>query len=304
MRICQLRESFAPDNGFGFRRLGWSSTDKVTRYFSRVALSVRPAMRIHRKEGFWESVDPKPRKSRRWEQVSTHCLVVAARVRILARLLGLNEATTRSLTIAAAAHDSNKPIEISMIECQPDDHHVFVEASQQHQAQLRRYGLAEDCIKMMSGIGHLGRHEFSKALDEFDEYFGDIRRHEDDGHPIPDKMNELSLATLILAYVDSYSILDWWVDLPRWTEGQPTRDANPVDARTDRNIIHPYYRFLNERRLMGGLDPVYEVIRQNSHAFETKIAHVLERLHGFELQPRQLPQFIDDIIRYEISQIG
>ena len=271
-------------------RLEQSFEEEKRIYFSRLALRVASAMRMHKNPGLlWE------RKGgvRDWGNVSEHCLVELARANVLARKLGLPEATKRELELGAALHDFDKRSEIMAMRAAIARGESGSEASdradEEGERQLRKAGFSQEVLDIASSSGG-----------KYPELFEMVRLLE------KDKLTDHDVACLIIHYVDGYTRGSEWADPVAVTENGEA--INEVDRRTQKNLDNPTYKKFDEESVaqLAG-NPIFRgmgSLRGEGlvcHMIEKHLAERIHRKTGEMINPLILPEIIDQEIRSEID---
>src|SRR6266702_2742087 len=93
-----------------FRELSIEQQQKRV-YFAYLSLEAFNAFKMHKAIGLWEKKDGVVEQVC-WRNVSEHCLVEMARVKVLANALSLPKVIQKDLLDTAALHDFHKEQEI------------------------------------------------------------------------------------------------------------------------------------------------------------------------------------------------
>ncbi len=253
--------------------------NKKRRYFIRLGLSVREALKLHKKVGLWERKDSK----RDWGNVSEHCLAEAARVDVLADKLGLSDEIKRDLVVAAAVHDFFKKGEKEIVSTEGLTWDSFEKATEESTRQMREAGFSERIVRLANAVGHDSLKETETILKE-------------------EQLTQENTAYLVLHYVDDYAIGSDWAD-----PAEMSSDCNKInsfDKRIDSNEANPRYARLNEggREYFNG-ETTFEAQRRIGHLVEEKLTTLLSEKTGQIIDPKELPQLIDAEIKKEIENL-
>ena len=261
--------------------------DKKRKFFVNLGLQTREMLKMHKSAGLWE----KDEKGESWENVSEHCLVEVARTEILGELLNLSEDAKKNLKFAAALHDFHKRKDIeatkTALKSKKPVLPVLEKQTEKDFSEMREAGINEDIIYIKEGIGGEKRPEslMLEILDKKD--------------PLPD----IDVACLVLHYVDGYTRGDKWA-VP--AEIVPERGKiNELDRRQDKNESNPNYEKINIEGtgFFQEGETMYQAERRICNLIENRIAELLKEKAGIEIDPLDLPEFIDQKIREKIEAI-
>lgn len=251
--------------------------ERKTAYFSGLALQEKEALRLHRSEGLWQRTEDGDRD---WGNVTEHCLVEAARVQIFAQILGFDESLTSDLMTAAALHDYFKKGEKEVLEQKGLSWDAYSEAQEIAKTKLAEAGFNERIINLVGSVGHETSPEAEAIASQ-------------------DSFSENNLAYLVMHYVDDYTINSDWVNSAR---GVGSQRENDLDARMDKNEANPRYaRFNEEGREHFDGETAYSVQRRVGHLVEDRLADIISRKTGRSINPLDLPEFIDNVLKQRIA---
>src|SRR5574341_90381 len=259
-------------------RLTAQSLWKKRRYFVRLGLAVREALRLHKRADLWERREGR----REWRNVSEHCLVEQARAAVLAEWLRLPADTKRRLALAAAAHDFFKRREQETVSGRTwADLQGAIDAAARW---MRDAGFEEKTIRLVNSVGHSSLAATEARLRQ-------------------PRLSDEDVASLILHYVDDYTIDSAWA-APAEARGGGGR-ANDLDRRVERNEANPRYAALDaEGRIHFEGETTFEAQRRIGHAVEERLAALLVKAGRSPFDPVDLPMLVDDEIRALIAADG
>jgi hypothetical protein len=245
-----------------------------TKFFAALGLKVKNAFQMHKEMGLWKRVEGK----RVWENVSEHCLVETARAEVFSQLLGLSDGLGKDLRLAAALHDFFKKDEVEIVKSSPT-WEKFDQADRQEREIIRGAGFSDRVEKLVSCVG-------SSALLEIQEL-----------QKLPE-FSEDDLACLVMEYLDDYTFNGEWANPVVAKDGQK---LNEVDRRVDKNEANPMYQLLNEegKGYFGG-ETTFQAQRRIAHRSEEILAREINQRNSLEIDPKDLPQFIDEKIKQKI----
>lgn len=238
-------------------------------YFRNLGLEIRGALRLHQAAGLWERVGGK----RDWGNVSEHCLVEAARAEVFAGLLGLSSELKKDLKTAAALHDYFKRREKEITRQGDNTQAAFAKAEAESLRLLTEAGFSERVIYLTGGTGSVEsiKVETPRLLKK-------------------PQLSEDEIAYLILHYIDDYTTGSDWV--------------TPVETHPDGGTVNAF-----DRR-MDDLDVRYPQLkaegfndfqRNVGHEVEERLAGLISERTGRKIDPKLLPELIDQEIRKRIS---
>lgn len=250
---------------------------KKTKYFASLGIRVREALKLHQSQGLLE----KSEGTREWGNVSEHCLVEVARVEVLADALNLSPELKHDLMVSAAIHDALKRKELELIASRPSPWQGSVEASKLSSDTIRQAGFSERVVRLEGAV----------ALEPIPEVELMLRQS---------KLSDEDVAFLIQHYVDAYTVNAEWVQ-PKTTKDGATV-INELDRRIDKNESNPKYKILNEegRKYFSGAT-AYETQRRIGHDVENALTNLIRQHQGIDLEPLDLPEYIDQKIRENIE---
>lgn len=243
-----------------------------TRYFQKLGIKVRKSFGLHKHQGrLWDRENP-------WRNVSEHCLVETARSEVFADLLELPEDVKKDLRLATAGHDFNKRNEVEKASGKGINN--FIESGNQSEGWMRKTGFNERVIVWIRGLE-------DKRLLEAER----LARKED--------LSSDDIAYIVMHYLDDYTInADWVTPVNVLEDG---RRINDLDRRIDRLEANPKYAQINEdgRTIFNG-ETAFQAQRRVGHLLEATLARLINEKQGRNLDPLDLPEFIDENIRQRI----
>lgn len=253
---------------------GPAATPK-TRFFARLGLTLRETLRLHRAAGLWERANG----ARPWRNVSEHCIVESARAAVLADLVGLPDASKRSLIVAAALHDCFKRIEVETGASASWDRSAGAAADAEK--RLRAAGFADEVVDIASAVGHASLRATEERL----------RRA---------ALSFLDLACLILHYVDAYTIDSRWT-VPAAADGGGAT-VNDLDRRVERSRANPRYARLEAEAATRLGETISAAQRRIGRLVERRLAELVGERTGVPVDSLDLPVVVDDEIRRRIAR--
>lgn len=263
-----------------------SFEDKRKDYFYKLGLEVRPALKLHKKQGLWNRVEKETEAGtimvRDWGNVTEHCLVEAARASVLADLLHLSPDLTYDLIQAAALHDFFKKGEKRIATEGEFSWDSYTRASEEADKEMRAAGVSERQIALVNSVGSGSLPETQRILDK------------------PEK-TDFDLAFLAMHYIDDYTFESDWTNPNEVING---KIINDLDRRMDRNEAHPRYQRLNleGRKHLGG-ETAFEAQRRLGHEIEELLTQVINQRNWNALDPNRLHEYVDGVIFTEIETL-
>lgn len=257
---------------------------KKTKFFSGLALQLKESLRLHKEAGLWERKEGK----RDWGNVSEHCLVEVARSKIFADWLGFSEGTEKNLMVAAALHDFNKRQEIQQVKKAiaegKSNWDAFEESGEESKRKMEEAGFSETVIWLASSVGHTSFVETESILKK-------------------PELSEDELAYLVLHYTDEYTRGSEWA-IPAETDEEGSK-VNELDRRVDKNEANPNYDQLNEEgKAHFGGETTFQAQRRIGHEVENRLAAIINQKREELINPKDLPELIDQDIRAKIESEG
>lgn len=272
-------------------RLEKSFDEKKRAYFSRLALGIISAMRLHKKPGLL--LEHKGGE-REWSNVSEHCLVEVARARAFAQKLNLPMAVRRELELGAALHDFDKRTEIMAMKAAiahgESGGKASDDADKIGEYQLREAGFSQNVIEIFSSTGGKPQQLF--------EIMRVLTKQE---------FTDQDIARLIIHYVDGYTRGSEWAEPAAMAESGEM--INEVDRRTQKNLDNPNYKKLNKEsvaKLAG--NPTFQGLGYIEgdglvcHMIEKRLAKLINQETGEIINPLELPEIVDREIRSKIEE--
>ena len=247
---------------------------KKRKYFQSIALKVKEGLVMHKKMGLWKRLNGE----RAWEKVSEHCLVEAARSEVFSDLLRFSVDLKKDLRLAAVLHDFFKKNEVELVKDSPT-WEKFDQADRAERRIIQEVGFDERVTKLVSAVGTSGLLKIQEL------------------QKIP-KLTEDDLASLVMGYLDDYTVNSEWAEPATIKEG---KKVNEVDRRVDKNEANPMYKLLGEqgREYFGG-ETTFEAQRRIAHKSEEILTRKINKRNNLNLDPKDLPQFVDEKIKQKI----
>lgn len=245
-------------------------------FFSQLGVNLRKGLTIHKLIGLWA----KDASGQTWENVSEHCLVEAARCEALSDALGFSPGLREDLKFAATLHDYFKKSETEIVRNNDLSWDSFAEADRQSQNILRDLQINDEIIRLATSVGHGSLTEILTILEQ-------------------DTLDDFDLARLALHYIDDYTIGSDWVVAAEEHEGQKIND---MDRRISKNITNERYKRLDfEGRAQFQGESTFAVQHRIGQAVEIVLAEQLSKRSGDIIEPKDLPEIIDGLVRERIT---
>ncbi len=256
--------------------------DKKRAYFSSLGLKVFEAFRLHKAFGLFGRNQAGQKE---WRNVSEHCLVETARVSVFGRLFELSPKTQHNLMVAAAMHDFHKKHQMQKT---PQGSSLTLEDYKQseHEAEeeLIKAGIAPDIIRYVGSVGSLpdNLNEIKTILSKGGE------------------LSEVDLAFLVMHYVDDYTIdAGWSAQTDTLPDG---RKVNDLNRRIEKARQNPKYQKIGEEQKTYFHETKFFEIQEGvGESIERYLAARITEKTGLEIDPKDLPTFIDDQIKKQIG---
>lgn len=244
-------------------------------FFSKLAVQEIVALRAHREEGLWQ----REKGVRAWGNATEHCLVEAARAQVFSKLLGFEPDLASDLVAAAAVHDFYKKSEKELMENCGLSYSSYSKAQQLAAQELIAAGFRDRVVALAGAIGH-------STLPKAEELLAKAELTADE------------TAWLVMHYIDSYTIEADWAQAAEETDG---KKLNDLDRRMDKAENNPRYKLINEegKAHFDGEAP-YTVQRRVGHQIEERLAQIIANKAGLEVEPLELPTFIDSLLSQKI----
>lgn len=246
---------------------GKPSPEQVYRYFSKLGLELRRAFKMHAVAGLWERT---PEYKRDWGNVSEHCLVEAARADVLSDLLSFSSGLKGYLRMAAAVSDYFKRREKEITRGSSDPEKAFARAEAESHQLLKEAGFSDRIIYLADSTG---------TVESILKVAPDLLEKEN--------LTDEEIAYLALHYIDDYTVGSDWV--------------TPVEILSDGTVKNAF-----DKR-MDDLDKRYPDLKasgfndkQRNVGFqvEKRLAEIISQKIGEALDPKQIPEMIDqEIVR-------
>lgn len=263
---------------------------KKTAYFSRLALSVLSALRLHKFPGrLWER---NGNGKRDWGNVTEHCLVVTARALVFARKLGLSANSIRNLSLGGALHDFDKRLEVIAMKAEiaagGTGTNALNENDEMGNRVLREAGFSEEVLRITGCVGGKPSELFAMM---------DILCKK--------QWDEVDVSCLILHYVDGYTRDNTWAEPAISCDGTVVND---VDRRMQKNHANPTYEKQDREQtaefaghpLLAGRGPI-DNLALVCHLIEDRLGVAILTSSGKDIQPWDLPEVIDCEIKRAIE---
>lgn len=270
-----------------------------TAYFASLGMQETDAFRMHQKQGLWDRAENKEGVMQRdWGNVSEHCLVEVARVRVLTDMLGLDEAIAKDTSTAAALHDYFKKGEKELMVANGLSPEAYSEAGKQSAEGLRGAilgpdsqprGFSERVVWLAGSVGHETVPTAELIANK------------------PDKTDE------DLAYLTMHAVDDWTMNA-KWANAAEVGDdgivRNDLDRRMDAASANPRYAVLRDHILTGvdgqpyrgGIEGAYDAQRRVGHEVMGALTDAIRERTGGEvnINPVDLPVYVDNVIKQHI----
>lgn len=251
------------------------------KYFSQLTVQVRDALKFHKAAGLWQRKEGK----RDWGNVSEHCLVEVARVKVFAEKLQLAEEIKRDLILAAAMHDFFKKAEKEMAVGGKLDWELYERSGEAQTDYLVEAKVKPEIISLVNSVAHSSLVDMERLLEK-------------------DKLTEEETARLVMHYVDDYTINDEWAKPIEKNESG--RELNDLDRRLDKAEQNPRYDQINKDgigRFREG-ETAYQAQRRIGHDVEERLARLIEEKTGETINSKDLPVMVDQEIKRKIELIS
>lgn len=222
-----------------------------------------------------------------WGGVKGHCLIEAARVCILADLLGLGNETKKKLVLAALLHDGHKKEEIEAIQEEIKNggsgRVASILATERYLIRLSKNGVPKEVISLIGFAG--GMPEVVFAVEKI------INK---------ENITNSDLAKIVLHYVDAYTRNDEWVE-------PAEAGINDIDRRAEKNRQnHNYQKITDEisaifasRDFFPKLDSL-AVMALVNHMIEEKISRLISERNGVDVGALFIPEEIDRRLKAQL----
>jgi hypothetical protein len=249
-------------------------------YFFHLGLQVREGLKLHKAAGLWQ----KDEQGRTWKNVTEHCLAEVARSHALSDLLGLPQDLREDLALAAALHDFNKEHEIAALNQAHDKGQSLWQAMEEQskvaEAEMQEARISKRVIEIMgfTGLSFEKNNEVANKKD----------------------LSAVDLACLAIHYIDDISSGSNWVrPVELTTDGI---QIDELDRRFSANQTRAIYAELNEdsKNYLKGEDEL-TVATRVGHLVEARLADVISQRQHIKVEPKLLPEFIDETVRRNIN---
>lgn len=228
-----------------------------------------------------------------------HCMVQAARARVLACLLRLDLITTNMLVKAALLHDSFKAHEVRYMRAVGPSWDSYDFAQQMAQQSWRQTRLfSEGVILIASSVAHESLVDML-VLAEKARLYG------------VGSLSPFEIAQLAMHYLDDITVEDQWAE-------PADGSSNIISVRMRRNASNPRYARLNEQgRTMLRAEAAKRGLphflhQETTYAAQEWVGYLVQdlladlvgaRTGGIAIRSVDLPVIIDNIIRQELNKM-
>lgn len=262
---------------------------KKRAYFTNIAGRVKDILVLHKQQGLWERDE---NGERDWGNVSTHCLVEAARVEIFADLFGFDEELKDDLIHAAALHDFYKKDEITKLRANGTSWEAYSEAQEEAKALMEQAGISQRVVWLATSVGHETVPEAETLLAK-------------------DGLTADEIAWLVMHYVDDYTVNDTWVEPAEQAEDGMI--INAFDKRAQMNLDNAQppegdkppgkYYGINQAGLKHFGELALEAQTRVGKLVEARLGKLfIEHAPYIILEdPIYLPEAIDEMLRQKIE---
>ncbi|MFA5879718.1 MAG: hypothetical protein WC860_06035 [Candidatus Margulisiibacteriota bacterium] len=249
---------------------------KKKKFFTNFALKFREQFKLHEQHGLWEKQDS-------WKNVSEHCLVEAARCEIFAEKLELSKKITDYLVQAGILHDFYKKQEIIKTKNQDKSYEAFANIYEQAHHALQAAKISQEIIDITDKIDQTAFDDIEIMLSQ-------------------KELSEKDVASLVLNYVDSYTINTEWAVTASLDENN--KKINDLDKRVLKNMTNPNYQKINEqgKKYFNGMT-TYEKQLEIGNRIEKRLTELLNQKNNLNIDQKDLPTFIDGHIKEKIKNI-
>jgi hypothetical protein len=249
---------------------------KKKAYFSRLAVEMMSALRLHATYGLW---GPEGTKAD-WRNVSQHCLVEAARAREFAKLIGLSAKVSSDLEIAAALHDFNKPEEIRATREGGITWETTEQASAVGDMRMRESNISEEIITLVNAVAHTSLEKTNELLQK-------------------ETLTDEEIAYLIMHYIDDYTVENAWAEP---AENMNGKLSNSLDKRIAKNKANERYVEIDRAGFERFGMSSYEYQLHVGEKVEQRLTNTINEKTGKNILPKELPHFIDSLIKEDIEK--
>jgi len=253
-------------------------------YFAGAALRHKDAWQMHHDNGQFDvllaAVGEETREIRAKPSIQ-HCMVEAARARVIGGLLGLSEDAIYTLEKAALLHDSFKGREVVMMLERGPSWESYDAAQAAARDSWERSGrFSTEVMDIAGSVAHESLLEMEEILAKPDEELTDF-----------DKM------CLAMHLIDDSTVEFYWAT-------PADESGNDLDRRMTKNEHNERYTALNEegRKYFGGRT-AYEAQREIGHRVEDRLAGLIMAETGTTFNPRDLQVIMDNQIKLDITDI-
>jgi len=177
----------------------------------------------------------------------------------------------QQLFAAAILHDFDKKEEITYTGSKGRTPESFFEAYDIAKKKLEKAGVDPDLIELAESDGYAALPQMEEILQKTEISNNDI-------------------AQLVLHYIGDYTLGSEWV-------GPFDGKINDLDRRMDANDNNPKYKIMADKGF-------YKEQRRVGYLVENKIAELIQARTGQKIEPKRLPEIIDQLIKDTIMQNG
>ena len=246
-------------------------------FFINLGLRARENLKMHKEAGLWQRNEGK----RDWGNVSEHCLVEAARAEIFAEKLGLSQSKKRDLVSGAILHDFDKRRQIELFNEEGITWSNYQKSEEDAQKLLERAGFNKQIIRLVGSIGLISLEDIEKVLSK-------------------EKLSQEDITVLVLHYIDDYtSGSDWAKPSEINQEGKKINDVNKRMGK-----VGERYKELGKEgvKFFGFKDnSIFDAEIRIGHVIEKRLAEMINQKNNSNIEPEDLPEFIDNEIRNKIE---
>lgn len=256
---------------------------KKTKYFSSLAVKLKEALRLHKS---FDLLAKNKADEKDWRNVSEHCLVVSARIRVLSKLIGLSPKTKDDLFLAAGVHDFYKRKQIEKtprgVSLTMND---YIQSEKEAGEELTRARVSQNIIDYAGSLGSL-----PEAIYKIQEI---LRKGEN--------ASEEEIAALTLHYIDDYTRGSSWAQPAE--ENPQGRKINDLNRRLEEARKNPKYMSIDaEGKNYFDGETSLEIQETVGEEVEEFLAKKVAKIKGLDIDPKNLPTLIDEEIKKEISE--
>ena len=254
-------------------------------FFDGLKKQVEPAMALHEANGLWNPEDD-------WSNVTDHCLLQAARVGVMADLIGLDEEVKQDLVLAAAVHDAYKKEEVTKLRADGLSWDSYMSAQVEAEEQLKQTGFSAAVIEIARSVAHETVPDMWAILQE-------VYESQPDAFDVSKiELSDIEKAKLIMHYSDDYTVEAEWAKMsPAGDDPDSAGPMGPLEERMRYNETNEKYQVINVAGTawFGGAK-TYVAQRAAGIEVERLLTDMINKRNGTDIRPEQLPIYIDQII--------